>query len=237
MTQRYIYGLASLSLESVNFMYFVFLLILCSYEVTLFSDLLGVHLAVKLLLNNRQFFKCEIYRALMTISWHLKGNIYNVFLFCYKVMVVPEDLFEFLLVYKNQLRPLLSKLGKFSRYLFTSSKQSQSNPDQRLDHSALSNALTRSFELAGVLKAGDKYSRVSPSRIRCAVVTELVGAGGENTAAIARDFMKHRESTSMKFYIQHWANREAMRISMKCYNTFCPPKVDMEKAVEHNEKV
>jgi len=78
------------------------------------------------------------------------------------------------------------------------------------------------------------YSRVSPSRVRCAVVTDLV-VGGENASTVAQEFMKHRLSTSKKFYIQHWGNQESMRISMSCYTKFLK-NIDCKKIQDDRER-
>ena len=52
------------------------------------------------------------------------------------------------------------------------------------------------------------------------MATELAGLGDENLSTMAHVFMKHREETCKRFYVQHWANREALRISMKCFDKF-----------------
>ena len=51
---------------------------------------------------------------------------------------------------------------------------------------------------------------------------------------MAHVFMKHGEETCKRFYVQHWANREVLRISMSCYDRFSvtiPEKVKKD-AVE-----
>ena len=34
--------------------------------------------------------------------------------------------------------------------------------------------------------------------------------------------MKNRPSTTAKFYVQFWNNRESLRLAMQCYNDFTP---------------
>lgn len=38
--------------------------------------------------------------------------------------------------------------------------------------------------------------------------------------------MKNRPSTTAKFYVQHWNNREALRLAMHCHNTFTAREAD-----------
>ena len=52
------------------------------------------------------------------------------------------------------------------------------------------------------------------------MATELVGYGQENLEILATQFMKNRPSTTSKFYVQNSAQREAERLSLKCYGTF-----------------
>lgn len=148
-----------------------------------------------------------------------------------KEMVVPEDLFKSIQIYVEKIHPIIS--GKDCNYLFSSSRN-RSNSDSRdaMDHSLISNSMTKSFLSAGVKIIGE---RVSPSSLRCAVVTDLVGMEGENCDNIAQFFMKHRPETSRKFYINNWAKQESLRIAMKCYSRFIT-NPDLEKvSKERNE--
>lgn len=137
-----------------------------------------------------------------------------------------KDIYKFFTIFIQHIRPLISPSSK---YLFTSSRGKNTG----MLHSLVSNGMTKSFELANVLKA--KSARVSPSRIRCAVVTDLVGVNGEKCSTVAEQFMKHRHTTSKKFYISYWANRESMRLSMKCYSRFMVKDVD--SVVQEREKL
>ena len=44
--------------------------------------------------------------------------------------------------------------------------------------------------------------------------------GDENLDTLASQFMKNRPSTTSKFYVQNWAQRETVRLAMKCYGNF-----------------
>lgn len=48
----------------------------------------------------------------------------------------------------------------------------------------------------------------------------LLGVGKEDLQTLATEFMKNRPATTSRYYVQIWAQREASRISMKCYGTF-----------------
>ena len=70
------------------------------------------------------------------------------------------------------------------------------------------------------LTLSNRCKRVSATRIRQSVATDLVGMGDENLEILATQFMKNRPSTTSKFYVQNWAQRETARLSMKCYGNF-----------------
>ena len=42
----------------------------------------------------------------------------------------------------------------------------------------------------------------------------------EDLKTLATQFMKNRPATTSRYYVQIWSQREALRISMKCYGTF-----------------
>lgn len=62
--------------------------------------------------------------------------------------------------------------------------------------------------------------RISATLIRQSIATEIVGLGEENLETFCTSFMKHRPTTSTKSYVVNWSEREAARLSMKCYQTF-----------------
>lgn len=120
------------------------------------------------------------------------------------------------------------------RYVFTSSRFTTTKPlGQKMDHSAISNAMTSSFHKANVFK--DTNTRVSCSRIRMSVLTEIVSLGRENISTIASCFGKHSEKVCKKHYVQHYSERDAARLSWKCYKMY-KPKDDMKKAAEVRNK-
>jgi hypothetical protein len=102
-----------------------------------------------------------------------------------------------------------------------------------MNHSLIANAMSNSFQKAKVFSEKDR--RVSPSLLRCAVVTDLVGINGEDCENVAQHFMKHRATTSKKFYINHWANTESMRLGMKCYSRFLEG-VNVDFVIEQRKK-
>ena len=144
-------------------------------------------------------------------------------------MWLSKDIFEFMDGYIDYVRPLIS--SEESKYLFTSSKQRVSRP---IDHSMIPSAMTTSFTKAGLFKKEEKQ-RVSPSRLRCTCVTELVGVTWENSDDVTLHFMKHRPSTSRKFYMAYWENREALRLSMKCHSSFVNLTKDHKKRIDRRD--
>lgn len=80
-----------------------------------------------------------------------------------------------------------------------------------------------------------RWNRVSCTKIRHSVATELAGYQGEAIEVVSRQFMKNKPSTCAKYYVQTWEQREASRLSMKCYGTFNlqpPQSVISPKQVE-----
>ena len=54
------------------------------------------------------------------------------------------------------------------------------------------------------------------------VITELVSLGAENLASIANCFTKHSEKVCKKYYVRHFSEREAARLSWECYKRYTP---------------
>ena len=52
------------------------------------------------------------------------------------------------------------------------------------------------------------------------VITEIVSIGKENISTLATCFAKHSEAVCKKYYVQHFSEREAARISWSCYNMY-----------------
>ena len=63
-------------------------------------------------------------------------------------------------------------------------------------------------------------SRISPTKIRHSIATHLTAARNEPVDSLAHNFMKNRPSTTAKFYIQSWNNRESLRMAMQCSDDF-----------------
>lgn len=170
-----------------------------------------------------------------TLDQDLSGFVFNStkyktsIIYGSKAIWLPYDIYHCLLAYITHFRPYITPSS--SDYLFTSMRGN----GEKMDHSLISNGLTSSFKKAGVILTTS--TRISPSRIRCACVTELVGIGGEDCTQVAQSFMKHRPSTSKKFYIMHWENRQAIRYSMKCYTSFVKHKESIEGFVKEREKI
>jgi len=49
--------------------------------------------------------------------------------------------------------------------------------------------------------------------------------------------MKNRPSTTSKFYVQNWAQREAVRLSMKCYNKFNLDDMNLKSHIPSQDQV
>jgi len=61
--------------------------------------------------------------------------------------------------------------------------------------------------------------------------------GDENLETLATEFMKNRPSTTSKFYVQNWAQRETARLSMKCYGSFNLDDKHLNSKVPSSEDV
>ncbi|XP_066911330.1 uncharacterized protein [Clytia hemisphaerica] len=89
-----------------------------------------------------------------------------------------------------------------------------------LNQNATTKAISKSFKESEVLKFGNLDQSVSPTRIRIAVATEFANNKDIDFDTFATHFMKHKPSTSRKFYVQRYMQREAILISLKCYDAF-----------------
>lgn len=54
---------------------------------------------------------------------------------------------------------------------------------------------------------------------------------------VGPDFMKHRPSTSRKYYLMAHQNREAIRYSMKCYTSFLSNPKDVERYSKNRDQM
>ena len=141
-----------------------------------------------------------------------------------KVIVIPSDVFAELTTYIKILRASMiddGELNSYFRFVFVSSRfNSVDSKTLQMKHSVVSNCLTTTFKNAGILMNSERSDRVSCTRVRASVATELAGMGNENLEKLATVFMKHKPDTCRKFYVKNYANRESLRISMKCYDAF-----------------
>ena len=101
------------------------------------------------------------------------------------------------------------------KYVFQSTKSIG-----RMKHSSLTKAVTPSFCNAGVVMESSDEQRVSCSRLRASIATDLAGTGEEDIKTFANAFMKHRPDVCQKNYVRHWSQREGLQISMKCMDRF-----------------
>ena len=166
-------------------------------------------------------------------AYVLVNEEYKVFMiYGAKIILLDTILLQQMKQYIELYRPLVSedsKLYGMERYVFTSSRFTTTKPlGQKMDHSAISNGMTSSFHKANVFK--DTNTRVSCSRIRMSVLTEIVTLGSENISTIASYFGKHSEKVCKK-HVQHYSEHEAARLSWKCYKMY-KTKEDMKKAAE-----
>ena len=139
-----------------------------------------------------------------------------------KIILLDSILYEQLKLYIQVYCPIVSNdsdLHKQNVYVFTLSRFSTTKPlAQKMDHLAISNAMTSAFLKANILDC----SCVSCYRIKMSVLTEIVSLGKESIFNIASCFAKHTEKVCKKYYIQHYSEREAARLSCSCYNMYKP---------------
>ena len=105
------------------------------------------------------------------------------------------------------------------------------------NHLMVAQCLTRSFEKAEVFKEKDSFTKVSCSRLRFSIITELICLGTEKLENIAHCFAKHGKKVCKHFSVQFWNNREAVRLSWKCHNMFRLLSDTDKQAVEQRESV
>uniref|UniRef100_A0A7M5XG57 Uncharacterized protein n=1 Tax=Clytia hemisphaerica TaxID=252671 RepID=A0A7M5XG57_9CNID len=139
-----------------------------------------------------------------------------------KLLVIPNAVFHQIKMYIEHLRPIIIKdeaLEQCDRFLFNSTKagkKQDKNASRKMTSSLVASACTSLFIKCGF---GDKSSskRCSPTRIRHAIATELAGHDQEKLETVSRIFMQNRPTTTAKFYIMHFQQRESVRLSMKLY--------------------
>ena len=134
-----------------------------------------------------------------------------------KILLASQKLFQHIKLYMKYLRPLLKddkhRLDR-ERYFFVASRSDAGDKKVvQLKHSTLTRCMTRSLERAGLFEGKKEiYKRVSCSRIRFSVITELCALGEDSLDNIAYCFGKHSKEVCKKFYVQFFSTREAARL-------------------------
>ena len=128
-----------------------------------------------------------------------------------KVIVLPDNIFKHLKFYIKYVRPLLN--FDSNTYLFISTDAEQ------MSHGAIGSALTSSFKNADVFTKAE-YTRVCPTRIRCACATFGCKKEGVDSGHFAKYFMKNKEDTTNIHYNLYSNHREALKLAMVMGDTF-----------------
>ena len=87
-----------------------------------------------------------------------------------------------------------------------------------MSHSLITPCMSKCFERAGIFE-GKKgsYKRVSCSRIRFSIITELVALGENSLYSIAHCYGKHGVEVCKKYSVQFYSSREVAELSWKSY--------------------
>ena len=89
-----------------------------------------------------------------------------------------------------------------------------------MSHSLITNRLSKCFGKAGILEnKPEAYRRVSCSRMRFSIITELVALREDSLDSIAHCYGKHGIEVRKKHYVQFFSNREAAELSWKSYES------------------
>ena len=198
----------------------------------------------------------EYFNAMVMSSPYYKTSM----LYGEKKLVISRDIYKQILAYEKYCRPVImgkSAKGNTSTTISTtatsatataattktSSKNAydylflSKNTQEVMKNSNVPKCLTRSFQLAGCFTDDDDDHRVSCSRIRSYICTELAGTGDEDLKTLSHSFMKHKPETASKYYIKRWSQRESVRISMKCIDRFIFPEETVKEVMDINDRV
>ena len=164
-------------------------------------------------------------------AYLIKNKKYKVsIIYGAKILLLSKDIYDQLQLYIKYIRPKFitdENRAKKERYVFVSSHVNEKGPKpDPVNHSMITKRINRSFEKAEVFKGTTMYQRVSCCRIRFSIITELVSLGKGDLENIAYAFAKHDKKTCCRFYVQFWNNREAVRLSWKCYEMLRPLTAD-----------
>lgn len=100
-----------------------------------------------------------------------------------------------------------------------------------MSHSLITTRMSKCFERAGIFEGKPgSYKRVSCSRIRFSIITELVALGENSLYSIAHCYGKHGVEVRKKYFVQFYSNREAAELWWKSYQRCRTLTKEEEKA-------
>ena len=165
-----------------------------------------------------------------------KNNKYKTSLiYREKITLVPALTYHHIKLYLKYLRPLIlldSHRALRDRYLFVASKTGPQTKALQMSHPLITNLLSKCFENGGVFSSKpEAYKKVSCSRIRFSIITELVALGEDNLDSIAHCHGKHNMEVCKKHYVQFYSNKTATELSWKAYERCKTLTKEEQKAV------
>ena len=103
-----------------------------------------------------------------------------------------------------------------------------------MSHSLITTFMSKCFERAGIFEGKPgSYKRVSCSRIRFSIITELVALGENSLYSIAHCYGKHGVEVCKKYFAQFYSNREAAELSWKSYQRCRTLTKEEEKSIKY----
>ena len=130
-------------------------------------------------------------------AYVIKSKKYKVsIIYGAKMILATNEIFEQLQLYIKHVRPrFISDTHRLNRdrYVFVSSQSDDkvATKPEPMNQSMVSQCLTRSFEKSEVFQGKESFPRMSCSRIRFSIITELICLGTEELENIAHCFAKH----------------------------------------------
>ena len=104
----------------------------------------------------------------------------------------------------------------------SSKTDSTSTKIAQLQHTTLSNCLTKTCERTGIFQTEEEvYKRMTCSGIHFSVITELVSLGEDSLDNIAFCFCIPKKCVKN---VRFWSTREAARLSWKCHQMYTTDK-------------
>ena len=118
------------------------------------------------------------------------------------------------------------------RHLFVASKQDNTKKTV-MAHNLITSCLSKCFDRGKVYSDQPwSYYRVSCSRIRFSIITELVSLGEDSLDSIAYCYGKHGVEVCKKHYIQFFSNQKATELSWKAYKRCTTLTKEEQKAAD-----